>query len=143
MFIDWHSQINGVRWYNFVYSPPGNNFFPVLSSWTDFDQQEPLGTSCSVQICSVRGYATGRGLFTFDFEPTPHLSVWTRESLKQQGINTAYAIADYFGASQIDIDPPMPDPTTWATAPSPTGSSSISMTATTASDVNGVEYYFM
>jgi len=42
----------------------------------------------------------------------------------------------------IDTDPPVPNPMTWATAPSPTGSSSISMTATTASDGNGVEYYF-
>lgn len=42
----------------------------------------------------------------------------------------------------LDLTPPTPNPSTWATAPYATGSNSISMTATTASDVNGVEYYF-
>ena len=37
---------------------------------------------------------------------------------------------------------PTPDPMTWAVLPFATGSSSISMTATTASDPSGVEYYF-
>jgi hypothetical protein len=41
-----------------------------------------------------------------------------------------------------DTTPPTPDPLTWATVPYATGSTSISMTATTASDPSGVEYYF-
>ena len=41
-----------------------------------------------------------------------------------------------------DTDPPTPDPLTWATVPYATGTTSISMTATTASDPSGVEYYF-
>ncbi|MHC4499440.1 MAG: family 43 glycosylhydrolase, partial [Planctomycetota bacterium] len=41
-----------------------------------------------------------------------------------------------------DTDPPTPDPMTWATQPNATGESSIAMTATTASDPSGVEYYF-
>ena len=41
-----------------------------------------------------------------------------------------------------DTDPPTPDPMSWSTEPYATGSSSISMTATTASDASGVEYYF-
>jgi hypothetical protein len=41
-----------------------------------------------------------------------------------------------------DYEPPAPDPMTWAIAPHATGSSSISMTATTASDSSGVQYYF-
>jgi len=41
-----------------------------------------------------------------------------------------------------DTDPPTPDPMTWASAPQATGSTTISMTATTASDISGVEYYF-
>ncbi|MHC4256338.1 MAG: phage tail protein, partial [Planctomycetota bacterium] len=45
-----------------------------------------------------------------------------------------------FGAP--DTDPPTPDPMTWAAVPSADGESSISMTATTASDPSGVEYYF-
>jgi hypothetical protein len=42
----------------------------------------------------------------------------------------------------VDTDPPTPDPMTWETPPQSTGPNSISMTATTASDLNGVEYYF-
>jgi len=40
-----------------------------------------------------------------------------------------------------DEQPPSPNPT-WTTAPYATGTSSISMTATTVSDPSGVEYYF-
>nr|NIP27838.1 hypothetical protein [Phycisphaerae bacterium]NIR65910.1 hypothetical protein [candidate division Zixibacteria bacterium]NIP55443.1 hypothetical protein [Phycisphaerae bacterium]NIS54151.1 hypothetical protein [Phycisphaerae bacterium]NIU10520.1 hypothetical protein [Phycisphaerae bacterium] len=46
----------------------------------------------------------------------------------------------YFPGS--DIEPPTPNPMTWATAPYATGDSSITMVATTASDPCGVEYYF-
>ena len=41
-----------------------------------------------------------------------------------------------------DTDPPTPDPMTFATAPYSTGTSSIAMVASTASDASGVEYYF-
>jgi hypothetical protein len=40
-----------------------------------------------------------------------------------------------------DTDEPTPDPMTWATEPYATGDSSISMTATTATDASGVQYY--
>lgn len=43
---------------------------------------------------------------------------------------------------QPDLTPPNPDPMTWATVPHATGQTSISMTATTATDPSGVEYYF-
>lgn len=42
----------------------------------------------------------------------------------------------------VDTDPPTPDPMTWAVVPYSTGPDSVSMTATTASDSSGVEYYF-
>jgi len=41
-----------------------------------------------------------------------------------------------------DTTPPSPDPMTFASLPAATGSSSIEMTATTATDESGVEYYF-
>jgi len=41
-----------------------------------------------------------------------------------------------------DTTPPTPNPMTWATVPYATGTSSIAMVATTASDPSGVEYYF-
>ncbi len=91
-FIDWHSQLNDTSWYNYIYSPSGNTFFSILSKWTDFDAQ----TSPGVGSSSARGYATGLGIFTFTFEPTPHLSTWTLTNLHQQGEKTAYAIDEYF-----------------------------------------------
>jgi hypothetical protein len=41
-----------------------------------------------------------------------------------------------------ETDPPTPDPMTWASAPSADSATAISMTATTASDDCGVEYFF-
>ena len=42
----------------------------------------------------------------------------------------------------VDTTAPNPDPMTWASIPTATGTSSITMTATTATDLSGVEYYF-
>ena len=106
MFIDWHSQMNDDRWHNFIYAPSGNDFYSVLSSWTDFDSQNTSGTSCSLSSCSSRGYTTIRlGLFNFVFEPTPHLVTWTEASLQEQGVLTAYAIDEYFGACDTAVPP--------------------------------------
>lgn len=41
-----------------------------------------------------------------------------------------------------DTTAPTPDPMTWASTPAATGSTSISMTAATATDASGVEYFF-
>lgn len=49
---------------------------------------------------------------------------------------------EYDQNTPVDTTPPSPDPMTWATVPYSTGESSISMTATTASDESGVQYYF-
>jgi len=103
MFIDWHSQMNDDGWYNFVYAPPGNTFFNILSDWTDFDVQKTPGTSCSYSSCSARGYGTQEGIFTLVFEPTPHLVSWTQDSLNEQGENTAYAINEYFGMFEAPL----------------------------------------
>jgi hypothetical protein len=106
MFIDWHSQMNDDRWHNFIYAPPGNDFYSVLSAWTDFDTQNTSGTSCSLSSCSSRGYTTIKlGLFNFVFEPTPHLVTWTEASLQEQGVLTAYAIDEYFGACDTAVAP--------------------------------------
>ncbi len=107
MFIDWHSQMNDARWYNFTYSPPGNTFFPILSSWTDIDSQDASGTSCAVNSCTARGFATlDLGVPMFGFEPTPHLATWTEASLNDQGELVAYAIDEYFpsGSGPLLVD---------------------------------------
>lgn len=103
-FIDWHSQMCDDKWYNFVYSLPGNDFFSILSEWTDFDTQLAEETSCGTS-CTARGYATLElGLFMFTFEPTPHLVSWTIDSLRAEGVNTVFAIGDYFGMSYLVTD---------------------------------------
>ncbi len=97
-FLDWHSQIDDSSWYNFIYAPPGNTFFPYVSARTDFDSQNTSGTSCTTSSCSSRGYATLRlGVPMCTVEPTPHLVSWTIASLRQQGVNFAFALNDYFG----------------------------------------------
>ncbi|MHC4721585.1 MAG: hypothetical protein ACYS6I_02630, partial [Planctomycetota bacterium] len=52
------------------------------------------------------------------------------------------ALSTAASATTQDGTAPVPDPMTWATVPYATGTTSIAMTATTASDPNGVEYYF-
>jgi hypothetical protein len=44
--------------------------------------------------------------------------------------------------TQPDTTPPTPNPMTWSVLPYATGSTSIAMTATTATDASGVEYFF-
>jgi hypothetical protein len=46
------------------------------------------------------------------------------------------------GADGADLTPPTPDPMTWLTEPYATGANSVAMTASTATDTSGVEYYF-
>ncbi|MHC4645796.1 MAG: Calx-beta domain-containing protein [Planctomycetota bacterium] len=58
-----------------------------------------------------------------------------------RGILNAFELV-YMAPAGPDTTAPSPDPMTWQTAPYATSSSSISMTATTATDISGVEYYF-
>nr|MCU0794904.1 autotransporter-associated beta strand repeat-containing protein [Akkermansiaceae bacterium] len=46
------------------------------------------------------------------------------------------------GNAPADADAPTPNPMTWASPPAATGANAIAMTATSASDASGVEYYF-
>jgi|GEM_PF-703273 len=46
------------------------------------------------------------------------------------------------GTAEVDATAPTPDPMTFETAPTALGEDSITMTATTALDINGVEYFF-
>ena len=55
---------------------------------------------------------------------------------------TAYSSTQCATTTAPDTTPPTPDPMTWQTVPYATGSSAIAMTATTATDPSGVQYYF-
>jgi len=62
-----------------------------------------------------------------------------RTSLDTIYIDRMFIRSQGFGP---DTTAPSPDPMTWAVAPYAASSTSVSMTATTASDPSGVEYYF-
>jgi murein tripeptide amidase MpaA len=101
-FIDWHSQMDDASWYNYIYSPPGNTFFSILSARTDFDTQFSSAPDVgSPTDCTAREYISHNIVYNpmFVFEPTPHLYTWTIASLEQQGVNVAYAINEYFPPS--------------------------------------------
>jgi len=98
-FIDWHSQMDDDSWYNYVYSPPENTFFTILSAWTDFDTESASAPgNGSASSCTARQYISNNTVCDpmFVFEPTPHLHSWTIFSLEQEGKNVAYAIDEYF-----------------------------------------------
>lgn len=61
------------------------------------------------------------------------------------GSTSRYAYVDnveIYAEGGADTTAPTPNPMTWASVPAAASSSSISMTATTASDASGVEYFF-
>ncbi|UCE98853.1 MAG: hypothetical protein JSV82_06605 [Planctomycetota bacterium] len=62
------------------------------------------------------------------------------KSLNQN--TTAWSSTESATTLSADTTAPTPDPMTWATVPYATGAYSIEMVATTATDENGVEYYF-
>ncbi|WP_353415664.1 DUF6288 domain-containing protein, partial [Haloferula helveola] len=55
---------------------------------------------------------------------------------------TAWSTVESTSTTPADTTAPTPNPVTWAIAPTPLSSRVITMTATTASDPSGVEYYF-
>ena len=66
--------------------------------------------------------------------------VKARDSFNAENIESPPATVELSPAG--DITPPVPDPKTFSIAPAAVDDRSITMTATTAIDVNGVEYYF-
>ncbi|MBN2020913.1 MAG: hypothetical protein JW749_11905, partial [Sedimentisphaerales bacterium] len=65
-------------------------------------------------------------------------SVGSTDTLAAESINTFVGTISF----EEDTNAPTPDPMTWTLEPTATGETSIEMTATTASDISGVEYYF-
>ena len=72
---------------------------------------------------------------------------WTPDASQFTGTNPTlsvdnFAISGNLLSSAPDNNAPTPNPMSWASVPTAVNSSSITMTATTASDPSGVEYYF-
>ena len=110
------TDASGVEYYFECTAGGGNS-----SSWQDSTTYQDTGLSPSTQY-SYR--------------------VEARDKSANQN-ETAYStVKSATTQSAGDTTAPSPDPMTWATEPYATSSSSISMTATTATDASGVEYYF-
>ena len=93
---------------------------------------------------------TAPGVFTVPVTPTGvgtlQLQVNAGADLKDlagNALDTTLAIADDTTITvTADTTAPTPDPLTWASVPQSTSQTSIVMTATTATDPSGVEYFF-
>jgi len=84
---------------------------------------------------------------TANFATEKDYAVWIDTGvIKDWSANPFAGIADdttwNFTTAAPDTTPPTPDPLIWASSPTATSSSSIAMTASTASDPYGVEYDF-
>jgi hypothetical protein len=134
----------GVSDYTFNYSAPLDTWSYLVFVGTDSDTSlwangqfvETINSSIRCPMTSMS--STVDPLNTVLDE----VAVWYR-ALNQNDIDYLYNNGN--GNPVIgppDTTPPTPDPMTWATVPNATGSSSIVMVATTATDPSGVEYYF-
>jgi alpha-glucuronidase len=83
---------------------------------------------------TIQGYITNGWITAYGGVGTLQLDY----NIRNSGKTTLTAVEE----EEEDTTAPTPDPMTWATWPYSTGSTSISMVATTASDPSGVEYYF-
>ncbi len=98
------------------------------------------------------GYYVGGGGYPFGADEGLHFGFFFQpyEPFYQPLIlmdSLTYEILDtvdiFVGGGPVDdFDPPSPDPMQWLSAPAAVDASSITMTAVTASDESGVEYYF-
>ena len=106
------------------------------SSYTEMVYVTKTNDDDTVQSCPLPASISG----------TVYIRVKDTDQTKgNKSLDTIYIDHMYIrseGEGTPDTDPPEPNPMTWSTEPYATGSTSISMTATTAYDPSGVEYYF-
>ena len=110
------SDPSGVEYFFDCTAGGGNN-----SGWQDSTTYEDTGLSPGTQ-------------YTY--------TVTARDKSANQNTTAASSGASATTDTPADTTPPTPDPMTFATAPYATGTTTISMTATTATDLSGVEYFF-
>jgi C1A family cysteine protease len=124
----WHSASADGDDFTFAYSTDGANFTDLLTVTKTADGDALMSTAMPVGISG-----------------TVYIRVTDTDSTSRNIENDTLYVDQMFIRSNPglpDDTAPKPDPMTWETAPYATGSNSISMTATTAQDTSGVEYYF-
>jgi len=101
------------------------------SGWHELETTQDTSWGAVDEVCGVGA------------DNNPSFKVRFRMNGKAANVEAMVDNVEIFGTpSGPDTNPPTPDPMTWSVYPHATGSTSISMTATTASDISGVEYYF-
>jgi hypothetical protein len=118
----------------------GPNFFSTVNTL----QLLPLKTRGSIMVVGVNGvnglYYTIWDGAAFDPDPPEFIVELVDDAVPTfDVVELACTIG---GGGGSDTDPPTPDPMTWASPPAAVDAYSITMTATTATDPSGVEYYF-
>jgi hypothetical protein len=112
------SDPSGVE-YNF--DETSGNLGGTDSGWQDSTSYTDTGLSASTQYC---------------------YEVQARDKSANQNATAVSTNQCATTDALPDTTPPTPDPMTWASAPAAASSSQIDMTATTATDPSGVQYFF-
>ena len=128
----WDGIVNSSTW---VLNEAGVRYESLMNEWTTND----------VNITNLAGDVNFRG-FHGTYEITLIKAGETNEIYEielEPGSTTQQFILDTnFTGGPPDTNAPTPDPMTWATTPIATGPYTITMTATTATDPQGVQYFF-
>jgi hypothetical protein len=110
------TDVSGVEYY---FQETSGNPGATDSGWQDSNTYEDTGLS-------------GSTTYTYQVKARDKSAAYNETSYSAPGSAT----------TEADTTPPSPNPSTWVTGPYATGSTSIRMVATVATDVSGVEYYF-
>jgi GH35 family endo-1,4-beta-xylanase len=129
----WDGIVNSSTW---VLNEAGVRYESLLNEWTTSDSNY---TNVSGSV-NFRGF---HGTYEITLSaPGQTSEIYTIEL--EPGSNTAlFVLETDIESPEPDYNAPTPDPMTWASFPTATGSSSITMTAKTATDATPpVQYYF-
>jgi hypothetical protein len=83
--------------------------------------------------------------FAFDFPDNSARYILISADTNWGATDDFYGLAEvkfFISTGPPDTDPPTPNPATWSSPPAAVGPYTIEMTATTATDPSGVQYYF-
>jgi hypothetical protein len=128
-------------WYltnaSYVPNQTGQRYASLMDEWTteDANTTDPNGKA------GFRGF---HGSYEITLSKAGETNeVHTIELTPGSGSQLFTINTNFTGGGTPDTTPPTPNPMTWASVPTATGSSTITMTATTASDSSPpVQYYF-
>ncbi len=142
------------------------NTYNEIGSYVEWTVTAPSAGSYQVSLRFANGTTTNRpmsiavngtvAIASFDFAGTGYWYTWAMNSTSLNllaGANTVRltSLTSNGGPNldrmdvtvpSVDITPPTPSPMEWIVAPAATSHDTITMTARTAGDASGVEYYF-